>query len=252
MPEIHPQNLENQGIQESLQALQQANDELRQFAHLASHQLREPLRAITNYAALLEQHTKGKLDQHASHLLGRIVEASSRMNTLTRDLLEYAEVTSGSPSFQPVNTAEVLNQARLDLASSLEHARAQIRRGDLGWVAGDPTALRTLFRNLLSNAVKFRRGSHPIIEVGSRLDQDVFIFWMTDDGIGIPVEHCQDVFLPFRRLHPSQDFPGTGMGLTVAKQIVERHRGQIGLTRNQHMGITVWFSLPAWTKDGQK
>lgn len=224
--------------------LRRINEELHHFAHFASHELQEPLRAVAGYSRLLQQRAQDVLDDKSSGYLQRIQEATERMSSLTRDLLEFAELGARGLDLQRVNAAELLNQARHELGPLFEEARASLRRDELPWLEGDPLLLRLVFRSLLSNAVTFRRGSHPVVEVGARSDQGNVLLWFKDDGIGVPAEYCQEVFQPFRRLHTLEEYPGTGMGLALARRAVERHGGEIWMEPNAGLGVTVWVRLP--------
>jgi light-regulated signal transduction histidine kinase (bacteriophytochrome) len=216
--------------------------DLRAFVHHASHDLQEPLRAVAGYSRLLVQHLGEATDPHSQYLLGQIMLATAEMSTLLKDLLDYATLAEKRWNWTRVHLADVLQRVRADLAREIEEAEARLERGDLGWVTGDPLALRLLLRCLLSNALKFRRGSHPLIEVGG----DGSEFWVTDDGIGVPERYHQEVFEPFRRLHTLDEIPGKGLGLAMARRIVERYgpQARIWMESNPVFGVTVRFRLP--------
>lgn len=217
----------------------QTEDDLRNFVHYASHDLQEPLRAVSGYSRLLHQHLGPTADQTTTRLLEQILSGTRRMSSLLKDLLDFSTLGDLGWHVQRVNSAEVLNQARADLAGEFRECQAVLERDEMPWIQADPLALRLLFRALLSNSLKFRRGSHPHIRVGARDGT----FWVSDDGIGIPERYHQEVFQPFRRLHTLDEHPGHGLGLALAQRIVERHNGRIWIESNPTMGITVFFQL---------
>lgn len=217
----------------------------RSFVYYASHDLQEPVRAVTGYARMLAQQLGSEAEPESQYLVGQILLATAEMTTLLRDLLDYMDLGERRLILQPVNTADVLQKAKSDLAREIQQAEARVERGELPWVYADVLSLRLLFRCLLSNAVKFRRGSHPQIVVSSAPEGDTAHFRFTDDGIGIPEEFHEDVFLPFRRLHTLDEFPGRGLGLAMARRIVDRYGTRIWLESNPVFGVTVHFTLPA-------
>lgn len=219
----------------------QTDHQLRHFVHYASHDLQEPLRAVSGYSKLLSSHLGEQADPTTRRLIEQIVSGTTRMSSLLKDLLDFSTLGELGWQVQRVNSAEQLTRARSDLAQEMRDSQALLERDPLPWVNADPLALRLLFRALLSNAIKFRRGSHPRIHVGARAET----FWIRDDGIGIaPAYHAQ-VFEPFRRLHTLDEHPGHGLGLALAQRIVQCHGGDIWLESNQDFGITVHFRLGA-------
>lgn len=217
----------------------QTEEQLRHFVHYASHDLQEPLRAVSGYSKLLSTHLGDQADATTQRLLEQIVSGTTRMSSLLKDLLDFSTLGELGWQVQRVNSAEQLTRARSDLAQELRDSQAVIEREELPWINADPLAVRLLFRALLSNAIKFRRGRHPHIRVGSQ-DRT---FWVKDDGIGIAPPYHQQVFEPFRRLHTLDEHPGHGLGLALAQRIVQRHGGRIWIESNPTFGITVFFQL---------
>ncbi|MBX3170025.1 MAG: hypothetical protein KF760_21650 [Candidatus Eremiobacteraeota bacterium] len=217
----------------------QTEEQLRHFVHYASHDLQEPLRAVSGYSKLLSSHLGDRADATTQRLIEQIVSGATRMSSLLKDLLDFSTLGEIGWQIQRVNSAEQLTRARSDLAQELRDSQAIIERDELPWIDADPLAVRLLFRALLSNAIKFRRGSHPHIRVGSHQNT----FWVCDDGIGIAPAYHQQVFEPFRRLHTLDEHPGHGLGLALAQRIVERHGGRIWIESNPTFGITVFFQL---------
>ncbi|MBS2040041.1 hypothetical protein JST97_33955 [bacterium] len=219
----------------------QTEQQLRHFVHYASHDLQEPLRAVCGYSKLLSNHLGEQADPTTRRLIEQIVGGANRMSSLLKDLLDFSTLGEIGWQIQPVNSAEQLTRARSDLAQEIRDSQAHIQREELPWVQADPLAVRLLFRALLSNAIKFRRGSHPMIQIGVQQK----VFWVRDDGIGIAAAYHLEVFEPFRRLHTLDEHPGHGLGLALAQRIVERHGGKIWLESNPTFGITVYFTLEA-------
>lgn len=227
-----------------VEELERINQDLRTFVHYASHDLQEPIRAVAGYSRLLAQQLGDSSDPEAQYLLGQILLATSSMSKLLKDLLDYSTLGDKRLQLEAVNTADIVQKVRGDLAREIAECDARIERADLPWVTADLVSLRLLFRCLLSNAIKFRRGSHPRIDIGARPGLHGVQFWVRDDGIGVPSEYHEEVFKPFRRLHTLDEFPGRGLGLAMARRILERYGSRIWLESNEVFGITVYFELP--------
>lgn len=221
-----------------------SDQDLRSFVHYASHDLQEPIRAVAGYCRLLAQQLGDQSEPETQYLLGQILLATSEMSTRLKDLLDYSTLSEVRYTLAAVSSADAFQRARTDLAEEIGRAEASIERGELPWVRADALSLRILFRCLLSNAVKFRRGSHPTIEVGSVTRADGVHFWVRDDGIGIPPVYHEEVFKPLRRLHTLDEIPGRGLGLAMARRILESYGKRIWLESNPTFGITVRFVLP--------
>lgn len=223
--------------------LERINDELRRFVHLTANELLEPLRAVRGYTELLEARLPQNIDPEVLGFTHRIAASGDRLSKVLRDLLDYAMLSSAALLTEQVNMADVFSQAKAELQTLIRRSRANITRQELPYVAGDPAALRTLLKCLLTNALTFRR-SDPEIELGYRINGSRHLFWVRDDGIGIDEEYLEEVFQPFRRLHTLDEYGGTGLGLTVARSVVERHAGNIWIQSVLGAGTTVFFELP--------
>ena len=221
-----------------------SEQDLRSFVHYASHDLQEPIRAVAGYCRLLAHQLGDQSEPETQYLLGQILLATSEMSTRLKDILDYSTLSDNRQTLQAVSSADAFQRARADLAEEIGRAEARIERGELPWVMGDALSLRILFRCLLSNSIKFRRGSHPLIEVSSGRERDGIHFWLRDDGIGIPTLYHEEVFKPLRRLHTLDEIPGRGLGLAMARRIVESYGKRIWLESNPSFGITVHFVLP--------
>ena len=224
--------------------LARSNAELEQFASVASHDLQEPLRTVANFAQFLEERYKGKLDAKADEFIDFMVDAAARMQQLISDLLAYSRVGSRGKQFVPADGAALLEQALRNLQAAVEESGAQITRDPLPTVKCDPAQIVQVFQNLVGNSIKFRSGQPPRIHVGVERGPSEWLFSVKDNGIGIDPQHADRVFEIFQRLHTRREYPGSGIGLTIAKKIVERHGGRIWVESKLHQGATFFFTLP--------
>lgn len=228
----------------SMEELSCSNAELQQFAYVASHDLQEPLRMITSYTKLLERRYKDKLDSNANEYIAFAVDGAMRMQQLINDLLAYSRVTSRCRNFEPVNCTEVFNRVAKNLKIAIEESGAAITHEHLPVVMADPSQLTQLFQNLIGNALKFRGEAPPRVHISAEKKESEWIFSVSDNGIGIDPQYYDRIFIVFQRLHGKEDYPGSGIGLSICKKIVERHSGRIWLKSEQGKGATFYFSLP--------
>lgn len=236
---------QNQTLARANAELGRSNQELQQFAYIASHDLQEPLRAIGGFSGLLARRYKGKLDAEADDYLGFLTRAATRMQRMIVDLLDYSRLEHEPKPFQQVNLRDPLDSAMALLQTAIQELRAEFLIGDLPTVHGNAQQLAQLFQNLLGNALKFHGDQPPEIRVSSHRDGAEWIVSIRDNGIGIEPGKAADVFQIFRRLHTQEEYPGTGIGLAVCKRIVERHRGRIWAQPNTDgPGTTFSFALP--------
>jgi PAS domain S-box-containing protein len=224
--------------------LARSNADLEQFAYVASHDLQEPLRMVANFTELLAKRYRGRLDADADEFIGYVVDGVSRMHQLISDLLTYSRVgTRGSPLI-PVDCNVVVDRVLQDLTVAVTEANAVVSYDPLPTVIGDETQLGQLFLNLIGNALKFRGAKPPLVHVTAAPNGTEWTFTVRDNGIGIAPEHGDRIFLIFQRLHTRAEYPGTGIGLAVAKKIVERHGGRIWVESRPGEGSTFSFTLP--------
>jgi signal transduction histidine kinase len=237
------EDLEKRVLDRTLE-LKRSNEDLEQFAYVASHDLQEPLRMINNYLQLLRQRYRDKLDANADDFIGFALDGSKRMNQLIHDLLTYSRVGTHGKEFVPTDCEQALANALANLRVAIDEARAEIIRDPLPIVNGDEVQLTQLFQNLIGNAVKFRGEAAPKIHIGAQRTGAEWEFSVRDNGIGIAPEDFQRIFIVFQRLHSREKYPGTGIGLSVCKKIVERHGGRIWVESKPGHGTTFYFTLP--------
>jgi signal transduction histidine kinase len=230
--------------------LKRSNEDLERFAYVASHDLQEPLRAVASYTQLLQSRLSDKLDDETRTFLDYVLGGAARMRALIHDLLDYSRVGREpmARAHTQVNLDEVLDAALEDLAAAVSESGAEIRRGPLPTVRGDPAQLVQLLRNLIANAIRFRSEAPPAIDVrAERLSGERAGLWQVsvkDNGIGIEPRHHERIFVIFQRLH-GRERPGTGIGLAICKKIVELHGGSIWVDSAPGQGATFHFTLAA-------
>jgi light-regulated signal transduction histidine kinase (bacteriophytochrome) len=235
----------NQELQTLNEELQRSNTELEQFAGIASHDLQSPLQLIMGYADMLLWQYDTLLDEKGEHYLSEISKASQRMNQLIQDLLSYSRVRVGKVELEPIDCEDVLAESLANLQEDINSSGAWITHEPLPIVLGDRTQLIQLFQNILSNAIKFRRPQvTPEINISLTLNPENFAeFRIQDNGIGIAEEDYPLVFEIFKRIHAYNKYPGTGIGMSLCKKIIEVHGGRIWLTSQLNTGTTFFFTL---------
>ena len=240
----------NDGLAETANELARSNEDLQQFAYVASHDLQEPLRMINGFLKLLEERYRSQLDDKAREYIGYSVEGAARMSQLISDLLDYSRLTTKGKELQPIGAARPLNAALANLRGSIQEAAASMTHDELPTVMGDQVQLMQLFQNLIGNAIKFRSSDRPCkIHVGVRRKDDMWELSVSDNGIGIPKDAFDRIFVIFQRLHTREKYAGTGIGLAIVKKIVERHGGRIWVESAPGEGSTFHFTLSAYDED---
>lgn len=224
--------------------LQRSNDELMQFAYVASHDLQEPLRMVSSYTELLASRYKDELDERAGKYIAYISEGATRMQRLIRELLNYARVGSRAKPMATVNLDEVLRSVLIDLKTRIEAANAEIVVSSLPTVRGDDIQLGQVLQNLISNAIKFRADRRPHVTVSAARDGDMWRVSVVDNGIGMDMKFHDRVFEIFRRLNERDAYEGTGVGLAIVKRIVERHGGRVWFESTPGNGTRFHFTVP--------
>ena len=232
-------------IEKQAEELTRSNRDLEQFAYVASHDLQEPLRKVASFCQLLQRRYAGRLDERADQYIGFAVDGAQRTQRLINDLLAFSRIGRLTNGFHDVD----LNTVLLDAAAQFDGQRAQtgaeISFEDLPVVQGEEPLLGALFGNLIGNAIKFRHPDRPpIVHIGVRQVGDEYEFSVEDNGIGIEPEFADKVFVIFQRLHAKETYPGTGIGLAIAKKIVEYHGGRIWIDTDHADGTLFRFTLP--------
>ncbi|WUV84604.1 CHASE3 domain-containing protein [Streptomyces sp. NBC_01476] len=233
--------------------LRRSNAELEQFAYVASHDLQEPLRKVASFCQLLEKRYRDKLDERGVQYIDFAVDGAKRMQVLITDLLAFSRVGRTFDGRLPVRLDTALDAALANLAGALEESGAQVRRPDaLPEVTGDVTLLTMVWQNLIGNALKFHSPDRPpVITVTSGTGPDgMYTFGVADNGIGIPAEFAEKVFVIFQRLHSRDVYEGTGIGLAMCRKIVEHHGGRISVDTGFTEGTRIRFTLPAPAASG--
>ena len=231
-------------IKRTQEELKRSNSELEQFAYVASHDLQEPLRMVTNYVQILAEDYKGKLSDDADRFIEYIVGGAGRMRTLIDDLLSISRIGNQGREFEPTDCNDVLRRVIANLETTIDNSGAMVTHDVLPIVNGDAVQLAQLFQNLISNGIKFRREETPHVHVSAEKKDDEWVFSVRDNGIGIAPRHYQRIFLMFQRLHGRSEYSGTGIGLALCQKIVQRHRGRIWLDSEEGKGSTFYFTVP--------
>jgi light-regulated signal transduction histidine kinase (bacteriophytochrome) len=245
--DVTPQHEAMAALDRHARELARSNADLEQFAFIASHDLREPLRVITSYAQLLARQFGSRLDADADEYIGYITSGIARMQDMVDDLLTFAQVGKESVHEEEVPMEEALQRAQQNLARAFEESQARVDWEGLPVVRGSRFALTMLFQNLLENAIKYRTQDAPHIRVRA---QEVDGYWrvsVQDNGIGIHRQHFEKIFRIFQRLHGPGEHGGTGIGLAIAARVVSAAGGRIWVTSEPGSGSTFYFTWPPLT-----
>lgn len=227
------------------QELRRSNQELQRFAYVASHDLSEPLRMVTSYCSLLATGYGELLDAEGREYLAFAVDGAARMKTLIDDLLDYSHVGCSTPRFGRVSLHDVFEEAARDLRPAIEEAGGVVHVGALPDVHGDHGQIARVVTNILANAVKFKAPDRPpVVVIAATSSAGRVTVSVTDNGIGVPAQHRERIFLMFKRLHARDAYPGNGIGLAMCKRILEAHAGEVWVEESAAAGTTFVFTLP--------
>ncbi|MCY7352052.1 MAG: two-component sensor histidine kinase [Cytophagaceae bacterium] len=230
--------------QQALHELSRSNEELQQFAYVASHDLQSPLKTIENYLALLERKYGNDLDDDGRKLIAVSTGAAGRIRTLINDLLDFSQV-GNSADFTEVNLNQLVEEILNELQEDIQAVGATVRVGHLPTLMAHRTDLKQVFLNLISNGIKYQKpGAAPELDIQVQNQGDTYRFAISDNGIGIEPEYHERIFQVFQRLHGRNQYPGTGIGLATCKKVVEMYGGQIGVESTLGSGSTFVFTIP--------
>jgi PAS domain S-box-containing protein len=231
--------------EEAIIALTQSNEDLKQFAYVASHDLQEPLRMVASYTQLLADRYGDQLDEKAHKFIDYAVDGASRMQALILDLLAFSRVETRGQEFKSVDAQSALGAAIVNLRATIDETGSLVTTDDLPRVRADESQLTMVFQNLINNGIKFQNKRHPPhIHIAAHSQKGGWCFTVRDNGIGIDAKYKDKIFLVFQRLHTRNEYPGTGIGLALCKRIIDRHGGQIWFESAPGQGATFFFTIP--------
>lgn len=228
-----------------LEKLTESNKELEKFAYVASHDLQEPLRMVTNFTGLLEKRYKSALDERGIEYIKLSSSAAARMQELIEDLLEYSKLGSEAETYSEISSSFALDYVKENLSEAIKESKAVITCDNLPFIVTNPIRFARLLQNLIGNSLKYsKKNLIPKIHIGASEGADYWQFYVKDNGIGMKQEYCEKIFLPFKRLHGKDEYSGTGIGLSICKKIVEKFGGKIWAESELDIGSTFYFTVP--------
>ena len=230
--------------------LLRSNTELERFAFVAAHDLQEPLRAVTTFSEFLEEDYADELDEEGKKYIQNMRAATKRMRDLVKDLLEYSRIGNEERQHETLSLQTTIQMALNNLETTIQKRKAQITTTPpMPEVTGNPVQLLRLFQNLIGNALKYRQEDKtPVIEISADEQEKEWVICIRDNGIGMEKQYLEQIFIPFKRLHNAQEYPGTGIGLAMCKRIVESHSGRIWAESEPGQGSAFFFTLPKLKK----
>ena len=231
-------------LEQTADQLRRSNEDLQQFAYVASHDLKEPLRMVNSFMQLLQKRCGDQLDEQGEEYIAFAVDGATRMKQLIDDLLDYSRVSTRRGTAVPVDCELLLNRALANLRLAIRDTAAEVTHDPLPRLEVDPSQFTQLLQNLVGNGIKFCGDEPPTIHVGVQREEGAWRFSVADNGIGFDPQHLERIFIIFQRLHKREAYPGTGIGLAVSKKIVQRHGGTIWAESRPGEGATFYFTVP--------
>jgi light-regulated signal transduction histidine kinase (bacteriophytochrome) len=224
--------------------LRRSNEALERFAHIASHELQEPLRMVASYTQLLSRRYTGRLDADADEFIAYAVDGTQRMKRLISDLLLYSRAGVGAPPLRELKSEDVLRVALDNLKAAIEESQAVVTFDPLPTLVAADSQLVRVFQNLVGNAIKYRGDQAPNVHISAHRAKREWIFSVSDNGIGIDPKYFDRIFLIFQRLHGREEYEGTGIGVAICVRILQQQRGRIWVESRLGQGSTFHFALP--------
>jgi light-regulated signal transduction histidine kinase (bacteriophytochrome) len=232
-------------LSDALQSVKKINDELEQFAYVASHDLQEPLRMVTSFLTQLEKKYSEQLDERGKEYIHYAVDGAKRMRQIILDLLEYSRIGKVNEPLKEISISDVVEEVKLLHQNQIEELKANIAYTSLPVIKAHRTPIRQLFQNLISNGLKYhQQGNAPEVNIACISKEDEWVFCISDNGIGIEPMYFEKIFSIFQRLHNREEYSGTGIGLAITKKIVEHMGGKIWVESTPGEGSRFYFSLP--------
>jgi signal transduction histidine kinase len=238
-------NLEEK-VQHRTAQLEATNQELEAFSYSVSHDLRAPLRAVSGYAMMLKEDYTEKLDEEGNRVLHMIVSNARMMGLLIDDLISFSKIGRRESQYRPVDMKQLVDACIQELQPLKDNHNLTIKTGNIAPCYGDGNLLKQVWMNLISNAIKYSsKEKNPVIEIGSRMETDRVIYFIRDNGVGFDMKYADKLFGVFERLHPHDEFEGTGIGLALSKRIIHKQGGEIWADATKGFGATFYFSIPS-------
>lgn len=234
-------------VSERTGALLRSNESLAEFAHIVSHDLKEPLRTISGFVSLISRYLEkqGLMQDEIEEYVAYIKGGTHQMDALINDVLAYSKLNTQEKVFAPVDMTQVIGNVNRTLAKSIYESEAHIKLNSITAIHGDKLQMEQLFQNLISNAIKYRKDDGELrIQIGCTQHGNMMKYYVRDNGIGIAQEHFDKVFQAFKRLHSKVEYEGTGVGLAICKRIVDIHGGNLWVESEEGIGTTFYFTLP--------
>lgn len=232
-----------------IEQLSESNNDLEQFAYIASHDLQEPLRVISSYVQLLSRRYKGNLDAKADQFIEYTVDGCSRMEALIDGLLKFSRVGTNKSNKKLHSCHDILKNVANDLKIRITESNAKITWNELPEIFVDETQIGLVFQNLIKNGIKYNKNEIPEIEINCEQTNNLWEFTVQDNGIGIENDYHQSIFKLFKRLHSRSEYTGTGIGLSICKKIIEHHGGSIKVESKINEGSKFIFTLPVYKRN---